>query len=226
MNRRGIGEDTSTRQMSQEELLKTQVLNLQDVEEAVKNEKRTSKKPAIVVACLGIIAVLFGGMIYIVQPIIFQRNNQSEKTTKKVEKKKVLNTTSTLNCTYTSLSNPDGTDTILNVNLAFTYDKLIKITKTYTINPTVGNPIGTTTIEQYYNGYQPFLVDQIPGYRMTVSKASNGLIITSIADLTTLDITSLPELHQGNIATKVEYQANTEKQTIQANLTGRGYTCN
>ena len=47
-------------QMTQEELQRTQVLNLQEVEKVAKFEKRTSKKPALFVAFLGILSITFG----------------------------------------------------------------------------------------------------------------------------------------------------------------------
>ena len=43
--------------MTQEELQKTQVLNLKDVEEAARFERITSKKPAIIVATIGLVTV-------------------------------------------------------------------------------------------------------------------------------------------------------------------------
>ena len=47
-------------QMTPEELQRTQVINLKDVEEVVRIEKRTSKKPAIIVAIIGL-ALVMGG---------------------------------------------------------------------------------------------------------------------------------------------------------------------
>ena len=46
-------------QMTPEELQRTQVLNFQDVEDLANFEKRTSKKPAIIIAILGIISITF-----------------------------------------------------------------------------------------------------------------------------------------------------------------------
>ena len=44
-------------QVSQEELAKTQVLNLTDVQEIANFEKKTSKRPAVLFAIAGILAI-------------------------------------------------------------------------------------------------------------------------------------------------------------------------
>ena len=43
-----------------EELTRTQVLNLQELEKAAKYEKRTSKKPAAVLAVIGVFSISLG----------------------------------------------------------------------------------------------------------------------------------------------------------------------
>ena len=47
-------------QVSQEELAKTQVLNLTDVQEIANYEKKTSKRPAALFAFAGILAITLG----------------------------------------------------------------------------------------------------------------------------------------------------------------------
>ena len=43
-----------------EELTRTQVLNIQELENAAKYEKRTSKKPAVFFAVLGLLSISLG----------------------------------------------------------------------------------------------------------------------------------------------------------------------
>jgi len=224
MNQNNRNQQTQYQQMSQEELQKTQVLNLQDVEETIKFEKLTSKKPAIIVALIGAFSILMGSGIFAFQTLSAKEPTPTkDKTT--IEKKEVVSPESYLNCTYTTLNKADGTDTILNVNLTFNYDKLVKIAKTFSINPTVGNPLGPTTVQAYITGYQPFLVQAINGYQMNAVPANDGLVVTSQVDLAIFDPNTLPELHRGNVATSVEYTLNTEKQTIYNDLQGKGFTC-
>lgn len=224
MNQREIQNRSSQQQMTPEELQKTQVLNLQDVEEAARYERRTSKKPAIIIAAIGVFAILLGTAFPVVQSLK-AKEEPLKRTHHKVEKKELLTNESSLNCIYTALSNPDGTDTILNINLTFDSEKLTKVNKTFTINPTAGNPIGTTTVQAYTEGYQPFLAYPITGYLMTVTPANGGLIVTSAVDYATYDPATLPDLHKSNIATNVEYPAATDKTAIYNDLIMKGFTC-
>lgn len=210
--------------MTQEELQRTQVLNLKDVEEAVKLEKSTSKKPAVIIAVVGMFAILAGTAFPIVKNMT-TKEEPKKKIEHKVEKKLLLNPESSLNCTYTSLNNPDGTDTILNIKLTFDSEKLTKVMKTYTINPTIGNPLGPSTVQGYTVGYQPFLAQQIAGYQMTLTPANDGLIVTSAVDYESFNPITLPDLHKSNIATNVEYLAGTEKTAIYNDLAAKGFTC-
>lgn len=224
MDQRNIQGQKQASGMTQEELQRTQVLNLQDVEEAARIEKITSKKPAIIVATIGVFSILFGTAFPVVQTLA-TKPVSNEKKTVKVEKKRIVNPETNLNCTYTNLNKPDGTDTILNAVFTFNYDKLIKVEKTFTINPTVGNPLGPTTVQAYITGYRPFLAEQIAGYQMSATPTGDGLIVKSLVDLTVFNPTTLPTLHQGNVATKVEYEVNTDRETIYKDLTAKEFTC-
>ncbi len=224
MNQREIQNRASQQQMTPEELQKTQVLNLQDVEEAARYEKRTSKKPAIIIAVVGALAIFLGTAFPVIQSLK-AKEEPKQKTHHKVEKKKLLTNESTLNCIFTAVNNPDGTDTILNMNLTFDSEKLTKVSKTFTINPTAGNPLGVNTVQAYTAGYQPFLAYPIAGYQMTVTPANSGLIVTSEVNYATYDPTKLPDLHKSNIATNVEYPAATDKTAIYNDLLMKGFTC-
>ena len=87
-----------SQQMTQEELQKTQVLNLKDVEEAARFERITSKKPAIIVAAIGVLSIMFGATFGVVQTLTTEPTikDNSNSTT---EKRQVLTQTDSLNCT-------------------------------------------------------------------------------------------------------------------------------
>lgn len=214
-------EQKKAEQMTQEELQKTQVLNLKDVEEVARIEKRTSKKPAIIVAVIGIFSIFLGTAIPFTQSL--SAKNVSE--TRKVERKKTITNESYLNCTITSLNNTDGTDTILNTNLTFSYNKLTKISKIFSINPTIGNPIGPQGVKNYINAYQPFLNPKTTGYEINLNQVDNGIVVTTNIDLLTFDLASLPEINKSHFSTNVNYQVNTEKEVIYKDLVSKGYTC-
>ena len=62
-----VSSQTQKEFMSQEELQRTQVLNLKDVQETVKYEKLHSKKPAIIVAIIGIVCLSIGSSFAFIQ---------------------------------------------------------------------------------------------------------------------------------------------------------------
>ena len=111
------------RGLSQEELQRTQVLNLKDVEEVASFERRTSKKPAIIIAVIGALMILFGSTFSVVQSMTAKKVNEQ----KTVQKRKIDKTTdnqakveqSYLNCTATAPNLPDGTDIIYTIKYTF-----------------------------------------------------------------------------------------------------------
>ena len=58
-------------------------------------------------------------------------------------------------------------------------------------------------------------------------KASNGnnIIAVITVDYKTLDVTTVPEMQKNHFTTKLEYQLNTEKQTIYDEKVSQGFTC-
>ena len=74
MNQNNNKNEKNSSQISQEELMKTQVLNLQDVEEAARYEKATSKKPAILVAVIGFFAIFLGTSLPFVNSLMNQKD--------------------------------------------------------------------------------------------------------------------------------------------------------
>lgn len=51
---------TKEERLAKEELTKTQVLNLSELERVANYEKRTSKKPAAILATLGVMCITLG----------------------------------------------------------------------------------------------------------------------------------------------------------------------
>ena len=212
-------------QMTQEELQRTQVLNLQEVEKVAKFEKGTSKKPAIIFAFIGILSITFGTTFGITEMLSANKTLKGKSQKRQVEKTKTEGKDSkSLSCTKTTINNPDGTDTIYNIKFAFEEGKLTGYTKTFTISPTPGNPQGPTGVQNYVIGYQSFM-NQAPGYTITVTPNGANLIAEVTVDYKVLDVTKISQEQQKHFTTKLEYQLNTEKQTIYDEKVSQGFTC-
>ena len=213
-------------QLSQEELQRTQVLNLKDVEETVRFEKRTSKKPAIIVAVLGIICITIGSSFAFVQTMNARKASTPNVQTRKNNKPQNKSNTKSLDCTFMQKSESNGINTIMNINYVFKDEKLTSFTKTYSMVPLVeGNEQSKPAIQNFINALQPFLIE-INGYKLkVVPESTGGVITTTEVNLEILDVKQVPELNQKNFRFNIEYQLNTPYADIQKAMTENGYKC-
>ena len=225
MNQNNNQAQMQTQQLTPEELQKTQVLNLQELEETIRFEKRASKKPAIIVAIIGIVSIVAGSSFVAMQAL------SAPKATNQIQKKEVPATidkkltTSQLKCKKTSLNNPDGTDTDFQITYSFEKDKLTSFMKKFIMVPTAGNQQGTATVEFYKTAYQPFL-NPTKGYQITLSpKNTTGLEVDVQVDFEKLDITTVNPIQANHFSTSIDYQKDADKKAIQTDMTTQGYIC-
>ena len=218
-------EEAQRAQLSSKELQETQVLNLKDVQEMARIERRTSKKPAIVVAIIGVLFLAIGGSFKAYE-IMKSREPKIEKRTIQEKRKNDISTGEELKCANILLNNPDGTDTEYDISYNFKEKNLVGFTKVFSINAIANNPISSQTMQNYSVAYQSFL-NQLDGYSITVMPNSDltQIIVTVKVDLTRLDLTKLPEIQQTHFSTKVDYVPNTQKSVIQNDMLTQGFTC-
>jgi hypothetical protein len=213
--------------LTQEELQKTHVLNLQEVQEAVRFEKMTSKKPAIFVAVIGFLLITFGTTFQVSQTLSANRAKQNKVEQRSIEKEEPIvekEIMKSLKCSLNSFNNADGTDTAFTVLYNFTNNKLVGFTKTFHIAVTPGSTVGTTTVQAYLKNYQAFL-NQLEGYQISVNPVDNGLVTTVIVDYNLLDLTTVPEIQQTHFSTKIDYAIDTPYETIEQDMKNNNYTC-
>ena len=217
------GQQLQKQQMTKEELQRTQVLNLQDVQEAVKYEKMTSKKPAIFLAVLGIISIFTGTAFGVVQNL--QAKAEVERA-KAIEKRKAVPTEKSLSCSYTKLAEPDGTDFILKRDFTFKDNKLTKEVKSFILSPTQGNTYGEVGVQNYLVALQPYLV-QMSGYELMVErdKTTGVATTTTTINYEILDVTKVPGMHQSNFRFNVEYNKDVDQIKLEEDLKAKGYIC-
>lgn len=231
--------------LSPEELAKTQVLNLSDVEKVANYEKKTSKKPAIVLAIMGVLSISLGLAYPSIQTLMAKepiKEVKEEKITK--EENDLVNvptdetstnsarveeqaTVTNLACTVTSPGNPDGTDTALTYNFTFSNAQLKSFTKQFSANVTLGNPTGQTTIQNLLSGYKYFETVDIEGYQIvtTPNATSTGFVVNVNVDLTKFDKTTFPTTHVYNHVSNVNYDLNADQTAIYNDLVANGFIC-
>jgi hypothetical protein len=216
-------------QMTPEELQRTQVLNLQDVEDLANFEKRTSKKPAIIIGILGIISILCGGGLTAYQSMAAKA--YEAESSKKVEKREIQNkveekpAATNVSCTYETKNNGDGTDTLFTVNYNFIDGELTGFTKQFDIVAIPGNPNGNKGVLAYVEGYKPYTV-AIDGYSVVVTyDNSSKLTAITTVDFDKLDMTKFPQFQQSHFTTSIDYTMGTPQENVYSSLISKGFQC-
>jgi len=208
-------------QVTPEELQKTQVLNIKEVEETVKIEKKFSKKPIVFIAILGFAFLIIGSSFQ-----IMSSSNKEEAPTvpqNRVTTEKEI--VEELTCVKTTPNNPDGTDIVYNIKYKFVNNKLSYYTKTYTVNQTSGNESGKQTITDASNNYKDFL-NSTEGYTVSLTTSENGFIIVNQVDFEILDLTKVNNKQKENPITDIEFNKNTDKTVVRSTTLKNGFTCN
>lgn len=217
---RQISDEEIRQELTKEELQQTQVLNFQEVQNTIHFEKKTSKRPAILVATIGIISLLFGGSLQIAASLNPNHENVQKRDTKHntiVEKKE-------LKCIKTTLNKQDDTNTIYDIEYKFENDKLVGFNKEYSISAVPGKENGKKSIEGYIKEYEN-LLNEIDGYSIDISSTSNTMITIKVSvDYKKLNLTKLNQIQQSKSFTKVDYNKNTSYETIRSEAITQGFT--
>lgn len=223
--------------VSQEELAKTQVLNLSDVQEIAKFEKKTSKRPAVLFAIAGLLAITLGfsypKIMMAVDSIGADDTNYRMEEPEEMEVTPGKEETATpqvgqniTKCTFSNPQNTDGTAGVAIYDLVFNENnQLQSYTMTLTFDPIQGNSAGLTAVQGYYNSYKA--LDSIPlnGYKIETTYTDTGMKSVVTVDLTTFDKNTLTDGHRANYFANVPYNLNDAKDVITQQLTANAYIC-
>ena len=220
----GLGKKKQQK-ISTEELAKTQVLNLDDVQKLAKYEKLISKKPALIVALIGAFSIIVGTSAQVVvslskanepAPMPTVTNKISTEKKEKVED---------LICSQTTVN--EGAEIIIKTTYDVEYrdNKMSKYTKTTDVTPTNATSVNALTSIQ--NGQVAFKTMEsfsTTGYKIVVSSKETGYQVLVTVDPNTLDATKLaPEVQTNQFV-----NANISKEQTKDQIKGllQGYNCN
>ena len=231
MNQQQSGQQLQSQQMTREELTKTQVLNLQELERVAKFERKTSKRPALLFAIAGILALTLGfsynNIMMAVDNIDF---TEPSENTYRVDLDSQYDSavpvpTKKVTCTLLQPTQVDGTDKSTTYELYFSEQKLQTYAKTLAVAPTVGNPNGALTVQNILATYQQLAATKINGYELAPETDNQSTKITVTIDLKKLDRGQLTYNHAANQFTNVEYNLDADETTIKTALQSTGYIC-
>ena len=222
---RRIRKGQRNQQLSDEEMQRTQVLNLQDFKETARIERISSKKPAILSASIGILLIVLGLMFPTMQSLTTRQKTQArkieldqrEKTEVKVVEEDVV-------CKWQNLNQANGTDENIEITFHFVDDKLVKAEKNYILTKSPSAQDTPPELASYLGALQSFLM-QIGGYSVTVQALDNGSITTTKVDYALIDMTKVPEQHQSNYRFMVTQKEGNTKEEVKTSMIAQKYTC-
>lgn len=223
-NQSQMQQQVQKQQMTEEELQRTQVLNFDTFKQVARYEKISSKKPAIIVALIGILAIVIGGTYPIVQSQMAKKEQES-KSSVQARKKEKKSVATELVCTQSTSLVANGLDQAISIKYNFIDNKLTSFTKELTLTVTAGSTTGATSLQNFITALQPFLV-QKEGYSVTVKQIENGVVTNTSVDYKTIDINSIPEMNQQNVYFNVIYLADSNRESIKEDMTNQNYICN
>lgn len=213
-------------QMTEEELQRTQVLNFDDFKQVARFEKISSKKPALIVALIGVLALIIGGSYPIVQSQMAKNKDESNKSTVQARKKDVKEDKTELTCTRSKMAptSVTGLNEIITIKYIFENDKLTSFTKELSLTIPEGSTTGESLIQNYLTALEPYLV-QLDGYKISVKQVDKGVLTTTAVDYQSLDVTKVPEINQQNEYFNIIYIAGTNKTAISQDMATQEYQC-
>ncbi len=214
--------------LSPEDLAKTQVLNLSDVEKVANYEKTISKKPAMMVGTIGLFAIAIGLLytpIYnminttVEEPQIRQRVEEKVVTPKEDLEKVV--------CTLNMENAPDGTDSSVVVNLTFKDKVLQSYVRTYNDAANKNHPENQAAITQLMKDFQAFeKYEMAEGYKIKTDPLGSGFTVVTTVDFTKLDMTKLNPIFGVHKYAKVDHTKDTTKDQALQFYKDLNYKCN
>lgn len=222
---RHIRKGPRNQQLSDEEMQRTQVLNLQDFKATARIERLSSKKPAILSASIGVLLIVLGLMFPTMQSLTTRQKTQARKLDiDQQTEKKVKVVEEDMVCHWQSLNKENGTDENIDVTFHFVDDKLVKAEKDYILTKSDSVQDTPAELGSYLNALQSFLM-QISGYSVTVQSVDNGSITTTKVDYTLIDMTKVPAQHQSNYRFMVTQEKDKTKDEVETSMTAAGYKC-
>ena len=217
-------------QVSQEELAKTQVLNLTDVQEIAKYERKTSKRPAVLFAIAGILSLTLGFSYSNIMAMVDALPAKSNNTNKHdiLSQETILNKVeeNVTTCKFTSGENADGTIGKVTYNLEFNDEDLLEgYTMILEIDPISGNANGMVSVQNTYNAYKALDVIPLEGYTAATIYTDTGMKSTITVDLNKFNPATLTATHNANFFARVPYTLGTTKDVVTQQLTAGNYVC-
>lgn len=222
-----------------EELTRTQVLNLQELEHAAKYEKKTSKKPAAVLAILGVFSISLGLCYPGLNNMLSSRGGEdrpvvSEQRQEETEEESTATVNPlALTCILSQTNPADATLVTTTYSFQFLdtgtlryYEKVMDISVSTPVTQTPASIVTLDTslanlVQTPITGY---LLEKTPR-ASTTPNVVDGYNAKLAVDFTQFNPATLTTLHTTNTFANVEFNSQDTRDTISARIISGGYTC-
>lgn len=220
-----------------EELVRTQVLNIDEVRKVEKYEKKYSRKPAGICALLGIIMILIGGgtqgyityQEHLLLDASLGQDDVVERETTESKQQTIISGPADLVCILSMQGNANGTNYYSTFVYSFEDSKLKRVKKDMILDAIANNPDGYISMTNLYNTYKTYapVNGTINGYSLTIGpRGEIGFYSTVQADLTLLNQSLIPANIQDNIQVNIKHPLDTDIDTVKEDLESQGFVCN
>lgn len=210
-------------QLSEEELQRTQVLNLADFKETARIEKITSKKPALIVAIIGFLSISLGTIFPAVQSLQARKDAENSSTIN-ARKEPVLTSKEEVVTCITKALNFKDTDQIYERKYTFENNELIKLNKIYTVTAIKGNKNSQKTIDAFSENIKQYQTLK-NGYETSVKNLNDGIMTMIDINYETLDSSAVPAVNQANHIYQSEFKGKETKQDVISQNEKNGFQC-
>ena len=207
-------------QVTPEDLQKTLVLNLKDVEEVVRVEKKHSKRPSIILGIVGIALIFFGSTFQITS--VMKEKKEQEQVAAQRREPEVIKTH--IDCNKTNLSTPTNTDDVYSFSYYFEDGKLVSATKVLSVVPTPGSTTAKEDLKKYKETFKNSMFSTT-GYDIYLTENETGFIITVEIDYSKVDASKLNQSQNNHLLTRVEYKGNETEDYILKDMENKKFNC-
>lgn len=223
-------------ELEREELTKTQVLNLKELERVANYEKKVSKKPAAILASIGIFAIGLGicypGMTHMLSTSVANTNKANDEVVRKQEERRVSTTANDLTCSLVQPNVAEGTVATTTFEFAFENDILKSYKKSIDIKvegTVAATPASIVTLD---TSLINLMQTPLPGYTLakkpiasTTPNVVDRYQAELMVDFTIFQKSTLTVLHTNNYFATVEFEPTDTKEVAQQRAVLGGYTC-
>lgn len=216
---RDVNSTNSVEPIQVVDLAKTQVLNLNELEDVANYEVKTSKRPVIMLALAGVFSIMMGLLYPKIMGAIDGSGSNDDTATETVVFKYILS------CDLESSNSNDGINLNSSIDFNFENSSLVSYTKKVSVVPIAGNTVGVSNVSLYYNTFKSLEKSNVDGYKISTDGSESSFNSVIEVDFNKLDKKNLSSSYSSNYITSVNYDKGQLVDDVKKQVELSGYKC-